>query len=104
MYTKTHHSSKWGHLEFLLPPKKSEEPDELQKVGDFISGPFILPFVIAIVTRPGGFLCVFFVKVGKVGWRICRGVSFFEKNNLERRAMINLEAVLSKYIRYIYIH
>eukprot|EP00435_Cladocopium_sp_Y103_P066393 s196_g28.t1 len=26
-----------------------EEPDSLQKVGDFISGPFILPFVVAVV-------------------------------------------------------
>ena len=50
---------------FFLPPKESEEPDELQKVGDFISGPFILPFVIAIVTRPGG-SCVFSSGLGRV--------------------------------------
>ena len=41
-------------------PTEETEPDELQKVGDFISGPFILPFVIAIV----GYLTyyVFFTK------------------------------------------
>ena len=31
-------------------PFAAEEPDSLQKVGDFISGPFILPFVVAVVS------------------------------------------------------
>lgn len=30
-------------------PTEETEPDSLQKVGDFISGPFILPFVVAVV-------------------------------------------------------
>lgn len=39
---------------FVLPLRRcyrafSQEPDSLQGVGDFISGPFILPFVVAIV-------------------------------------------------------
>lgn len=83
MYTKKHITHRNGDSwSFCLPPKESEEPDELQKVGDFISGPFILPFVIAIVTRRGG-SCVFFSK-RLAAWleRICRGVSFLKRTTL----------------------
>ena len=43
-------------------PFAAEEPDSLQKVGDFISGPFILPFVVAVVSS------VTFVGGGTSWW------------------------------------
>ena len=51
-YLKTRHTvSNWGLLGKFC---SSKEPDSFQFVGDFISGPFILPFVVAIVARSIG--------------------------------------------------
>ena len=78
------------------PQKKSEEPDELQKVGDFISGPFILPFVIAIVPRllcfSSSWVVFVFFRVWILKGRIrytrvyaVKSVDFFEKKQVQRK-------------------